>query len=363
MKMKNILKTTILALLFISLGSCTNDKDAVATANGLNLKSITPGSSFVLSPLNGDNDAATISWDVVNNGVATNPSTYVVEIAKSGTNFANPIIASPISTTTTFLWKEGYLNSLLLKNNFLPDLPADIDVRVKSTLGIDFNTFVQYSNVIAIKITPFSQAAFAFTKVGADPALAAKTISSGFFTTDTEGYSWLEQGDYRFYISAQNKFQASNVFYGNGGSGSLSLNGAAINIGTAGYYRIMADSGASPKTYSLTPITAWGIIGDAKVFGSLNSLPPMSYDAVDKKWKIVISLKGGKAFKFRANNSNGINLGIDDAGAGLPDYAGATMRYNGSSILVPGLSTVTLPYVVTLDLSSPRNYTYTFVKQ
>lgn len=361
--MKNILKITFFAFLLISIGSCTNDKDPVVTANGLNLKPITPSSPFVLSPVNGDNDVTTISWDAADNGVPTSPSVYEIQIAKAGTNFAAPIVASLSSTATTFVWKEGYLNTLLLENGFLPELAADIDVRVKSTLGIEFNTFVQYSNVIAIKVTPFSQSAFAFTKVGADPALAPKTLSSGFFTTDTEGYSWLEAGDYRFYTSVQNKFQTSNPYYGNDGSGSLVLNGAAINIATAGYYRIMADIGASPKTFSLTPITAWGIIGDAKVFGALNSLPAMTYDSADKKWKIVINLKGGKSFKFRANNSNVINLGTGDAGQGAPDYAGTAMRYNGSTISVPGLSTVTLPYVVTLDLSSPRNYTYTMVKQ
>jgi starch-binding outer membrane protein SusE/F len=361
--MKNILKITFFALLLISLGSCTNDKDPVATANGLNLHPITPSSPFVLSPVGGDNDVATITWDVADNGVATNPSVYIVEIAKSGTNFAAPIIASPSSTETTFLWKEGYLNSLLLNNGFLPDVAADIDVRVKSTLGIEFNTFVQYSNVLAIKVTPFSQSSFAFTKVGDDPALAPKTLSSGLFTTDTEGYSWLEAGSYKFYTSVQNKFAATNPFYGNDGSGSLVLDGTAITIATAGYYRIMANIGTSPKTYSITLITAWGIIGDAKVFGALNSLPAMTYDPADKKWKIVINLKGGKGFKFRANNSNVINLGLGNAGTGTPDYAGDIMKYNGSNILVPGLSTVTLPYIVTLDLSSPRNYKFTFVKQ
>jgi hypothetical protein len=361
--MKNILKITFFALLLISIGSCTNDKDPVATAKGLNLHPITPSSPFVLSAVGGDNDVATIAWDVADNGVATNPSVYVVEIAKSGTNFAEPIIASPSSTETTFVWKEGYLNTLLLENGFLPELAADIDVRVKSTLGIEFNTFVQYSNVLAIKVTPFSQTAFAFTKVGADPALAPKTLSAGLFTTDTEGYAWLETGDYKFYSSVQNKFAATNPFYGKDVTGALVLNGTPITIATAGYYRIMADSGASPKTYSVTLITAWGIIGDAKVFGALNSLPPMTYNQAENKWKTVISLKGGKSFKFRANNSNVINLGIGDAGAGTPDYAGATMKYNGATISVPGLSTSTLPYIVTLDLSSPRNYTYTMVKQ
>jgi hypothetical protein len=361
--MKNILKITFFALLLVSIGSCTNDKDPVATANGLNLKPITPGGPFVLSPVNGDNDVTTITWDAVDNGVPTSPSVYEIQIAKAGTNFAKPIVASLSSIDRTFLWKEGYLNALLLENGFLPDVAADIDVRVKSTLGNGSTPFIQYSNVIAIKITPFSQAAFAFTKDTENPANAPKTLSSGSFTTDTEGYSWLEPGNYKFYSSVQNEFKSSNPAYGNDGSGSLVLNGAAINIATAGYYRIMADIGTSPKTFSITPITAWGIIGDAKVFGSSTSLPAMTYDKAEKKWKIVISLKGGKSFKFRANNSNAINLGIGDAGAGMPDYAGATMKYNGATIAVPGLSTVTLPYVVTLDLSSPRNYSFTFVKQ
>lgn len=357
--MKNILKTTLFAFLLISLGSCTNEKSAVASASGLNLKSIAPNSPFVLSPLNGDNDVATISWDVADNGVATNESVYVIEIAKGGTNFAKPIIASPNSTAITFLWKEQYLNSLLLENGFLPDVAADIDVRVKSTLGIEFNTFIQYSNIIAIKVTPFSQAAFAFTKDGADPALAAKTLSSGFFATDTEGYSYLEPGNYKFYASVQNKFQASNPVYGSNGSGALVLNGAAINVTTAGYYLIKANIGLSPTAFSITPITAFGIIGDAKVFGSLNSLPAMTYDQLDKKWKITINLRGGRSYKFRANNSDVINLGLGNAGFGSPNYAGEVMQYNGTTIKVPGLSTVTLAYIVTLDLSSPRNYNYT----
>jgi len=361
--MKNILKITFFAILLISISSCTNDKDPVATANGLNLKSLTPGGPFILSPIGGDNDVTTIAWDAVDNGVPTSPSVYEIQIAKAGTNFAKPIIASPSSTDITYIWKEGYLNSLLLENGFLPDVAADLDVRVKSTLGIEFNTFVQYSNVIAIKVTPFSQATFAFTKVGADPALAPTTLSSGLFTTDTEGYSWLEPGDYRFYTSVQNKFQASNPFYGNGGSGTLVLNGAAINVATAGYYLIKADIGVTPTAYSLTPISALGIIGDAKIFGSLNSLPSMTYDRADNKWKITIVLRGARGFKFRANNSDVINLGLGNAGAGSPNYAGTLMQYNGIPIKVPGLSTVTLPYAVTLDLSKPRDYKFTMVAQ
>ncbi len=358
--MKKILKTTIFAFLLISLGSCTNEKSPVAIAKGLNLHAISPSSPFVLSASTGDITLATLTWDATDNGVASSACTYEVEIAKTGTNFATYIVANTPSTSLSNVWTVGYINSLLLANGFLPDVASSIDVRIKSTLGLDYNPFVQYSNVLTISVTPFSQAAFSFTMDTKDPASGAKTLSSGIFTTDTEGYAYLAVGSYKFYTSVQNVFQASNPYYGSGGTGTLALSGASIPIATAGYYRIMADIGA--KTFSVTPVT-WGIIGTAKVFGSANSLPAMTYDPSLNKWNITISLKGGKTFNFRANNSNVINLGAGSALAGTTDFAGATMRYNGAGTTVPGLSTVTASYLVTLDLSSPRNYSYTFVKQ
>jgi starch-binding outer membrane protein SusE/F len=361
--MKNIFKTTIFAIFLIALGSCENETHLAVEPNGFTLGPLQPSGPYVLSPANGDNDVVNLIWGTSDIGVETIASNYVVEIAKSGTNFAAPIIASPNSTVKSFLWKEGYLNGLLIENGFLPDVAADLDVRVKAVLGLGSNPFTQYSNVVAIKVTPFAQSAFAFTKEGQDPGVAPKTLSSGFFNSDTEGYAWIEPGNYKFYASVQNKFQSSNPAYGNNGSGGLVLNGSAINVTTAGYYLIKADIGVTPTTYSLTPISAFGIIGDAKVFGSLNSLPPMTYDRADNKWKITISLKGAKGFKFRANNSDVINLGAGNAGAGSPNYAGTLMQYNGTPIKVPGLSTVTLPYAVTLDLSKPRDYKFTMVAQ
>ncbi len=356
--MKNILKITFFALLLISIGSCTNDKDAVATANGLNLKSITPSGPIVLSPINGDNDAASISWDVAEYGVAANPSVYVVEIAKSGTNFAVPIIASPISTETTFLWKEGYLNSLLLQNGFLPEVVADIDVRVKSRLGIGFNTLVQYSNLIAMKVTPFSQATFAFAKVGDDFANAPKIISSSLFTSDCEGYGWLEAGTYRFYTSIGGKFQSSNAFYGDNGSGALVLNGAAISVATAGFYLIKADISKSPTTYSITA-SEWGIFGSAKPFPTAVNRR-MVYNLATKKWELTVVLNGGRAFKFR-NTASTLILGAFDQTKVGDDYTGKVLSYNGGDIFLAG--TTPLTYIVTLDLNTPRAYTYTLVKQ
>ena len=356
--MKNILKTTILAIFLTSLGSCETDTHPVVTANGFTLSAMVPSGPYVLSPLGGDNDLATFTWSVADNGIETIPSTYVIEIAKSGTNFEKPIAASPSSTATTYLWKEGYLNAILLDNGFLPDLAADIDIRVKSSLGVGAHPFIQYSNVLTTKVTPFAQPVLAFTKVGDNPANAAKMISSSLFTTDCEGYAWLEAGSYRFYTSIQNKYQDTNPYYGDNGSGALVLNGAPINVATAGFYLLKANYGTTPTTYSMTAIE-WGIFGPAKPFPSAVNRK-MIYNAGSKKWELTILLKGGYGIKFRNTASTLIIGGFDDTKTGV-DYAGTIMSYNGKDIIVP--ETTSLTYLVSLDLNTPRAYTYTFVKQ
>jgi hypothetical protein len=356
--MKKILKTTIFAFLLISLGSCTNEKSPVARANGLNLQPITPSGPFVLSPLAGDNDVTTIAWDVADKGVATSESTYVIEIEKSGTNFAKPIIASPIATSTAFLWKESFLNTLLLENGFLADVAADIDVRIKSTLGLEYNPLIQYSNILTIKVTPFSQSAFAFAKVGDDPANAPKMISSSLYASDCEGYAWLEAGDYKFFTSVGGVFKSTNTFYGDNGSGALVLNGAAVNVATAGFYMLKANLGTSPTTYSVTA-SEWGIFGLAKP-NPTGVNKKMIYNTVSKKWELTVILNGGKAFKFRNTGSTLILGGFDETKVDI-NYAGTTMSYLGKDIYLAGTTQVT--YLVTLDLNTPRAYTYTLVKQ
>jgi hypothetical protein len=356
--MKNILKTTIFAIFLISLGSCEPDTHPVATANGFTLSPIVPSGPYVLSPLNGDNDVATFTWTVADNGIETIPSSYVIEIAKAGTNFVNPIIASPSSTINTYTWTEGYLNSILVNNGFLPDVAADIDIRIKATLGLGSHPFNQYSNVFTTKITPFTQSAFAFTKVGDNPANAPKLISSSLFTTDCEGYGWLEVGNYRFYTPVQNKYADTNPYYGNNGSGGLVLNGTAINVATAGYYYIKANIGTTPTTFSVTA-SSWGIYGLATPRPTgLNK--NMTYNQATKKWEITILLSGGRAFKFRNSALTSILGGFDATKTGV-DYAGTKMSYNGLDIELPG--TVLTNYKVTLDLNTPRAYTYTLAIQ
>ncbi len=356
--MKNILKITTFAFLLITFASCTDTIDPKVSPNGFTLNALDPTGPFVLSPLDGDNVLATLTWGPADSGVTTVSPKYTVEIAKAGTNFEKPIVANTPSTALTVVWQEGYINKILLDNGFVPDAVADLDIRVKSVLGENTNNFVQYSNTVSMKVTPFAQLFLAFTKVGDNPANAPKTKSSSLYTSDCEGYAWLEVGTYRFYTAVGGVFQSSNPYYGDNGSGALVLNGAAINVATAGFYLIKADISKSPKTYSITAIE-WGIYGLAKPNPTgLNR--KMIYNATSKKWELTVLLNGGKPFRFRNTASTLILGDFDETKVGV-DYAGKTMSYNGKDIYLAG--TTALTYTITLDLNTPRAYTYTLVKQ
>lgn len=356
--MKNILKITAFAFLLISFASCTDTIDPKVSPNGFTLNALDPTGPFVLSPLDGDNVLTTLTWGPADSGVTTVSPKYTVEIAKAGTNFEKPIVANTPSTALTMVWQEGYINAILLDNGFVPDAVADLDVRVKSVLGENTNNFVQYSNTVNMKVTPFAQLFLAFTKVGENPANAPKTKSSSLYTSDCEGYAWLEVGTYRFYTSVGGVFQSSNPYYGDNGSGALVLNGAAINVATAGFYMIKADISKSPTTYSVTA-SEWGIYGPAKP-NPTGVNRKMIYNQTTKKWELTILLNGGKSFKFRNTGSTLILGAFDETKVGS-EYAGTVLSYNGKDIFLAGTTAFT--YTVTLDLNTPRAYTYTLVKQ
>ena len=90
--MKNIIKTMFFAFLIITISSCENDKEPIASANSFQLRALESISSFVLLPQDNENTVLTFEWDKVDNGVATQDSNYLLEVAKSGTNLLNHLL-------------------------------------------------------------------------------------------------------------------------------------------------------------------------------------------------------------------------------------------------------------------------------
>jgi hypothetical protein len=128
--------------------------------------------------------------------------------------------------------------------------------------------------------------------------------------------------------------------YGDGGSGTLSEAGGNMSS-PAGYYFIKAD--ASALTFSAVA-TVWGVIGDATPDG-WNNETALTYDATLQQWIGGFTFGTGE-MKFRANSNWDYNYGSD--------AADGTLSAGGGNIPVGTAG----DYAVTLDLSTPLEYTY-----
>lgn len=369
--MKNIIKNTIFAFLLVSLISCEDEKDPIVVANGFELrKDSSVISPNVLMPENNTNQFAKFEWDASNNGPAS-VSTYSVVIFDhdNDTSLSNPIEYSGTglvvnSSTRNVTLTVNEFNNLINKLPTFECGEMNIDVRIKSVMGTNPSTsFVQYSNPITIAVTGYSTKLpmLAFVKDGNTPENEQKMAASSFdVKNDYQGYMYLEPGNYKFYQpDACGSYATPTIFGGNSGSLELGVSPTSIIITTAGQYFIKTNLSTINNTttlvpamsYSITPITSFGIFGTAKgIPTGINK--PMVYNTSSNKWELTFELLKGKKFKFRSLNGTTPVTILGGTTSNLTE--------SGTDIKVPGEDDTTKQkYDIILDVSNPRKYTYT----
>jgi len=376
--MRNIYKSIFFALCIVALGSCEDDKDPVVSANGFELRSVDSASPLVLTPQNDANSVVTLQWDKSDNVGAASVSSYTVEIAQSGNNFANPLAlnaGNPVTTDRSYVLKVAELNKLV---NQFPDYVCGqqiaVDIRVKSVLGSGFyNSFTQYSsNTVTLNVTPYSVKlpTLIFASSAPNATSAGNLAASSVINTDYEGYIYLQPGTYKFYKPNSCGDYGSPEVYGTNGT-ALALNGSDIQITTAGHYLVKADTQA--LSFSVRA-TTWNIYGTAKSsFPGANTV--MEYEQSTGLWKVTANLGEGYGFKFRSNGTspNILVLGAFNNTVAGSLFAGSSLTY----VPVPVVETapnfvqevktsenrpaprVNRSFTITLDLNSPRDYKYT----
>jgi hypothetical protein len=385
--MKNILKAICSAIILTGVISCEDTKDPNVSPNGFELrKDGTVTSPSVLTQATATDVFGKFEWDSANNGPAT-VSSYTLQVFDhNDTSLSNPVeytgnglVITPTSRKATLTVAE--FNTLL---NGLPTFKCsemDVDVRIKSVLGINPNPYIQYSNPINVKVTAYSLKLplLAFVKAGntpsTEPRIAASTPTSN---TDYVGYMYLEPGNYKFYQpDACQDFTTPTIYGGGGTAGSLSsaTSAPSIAVATAGHYLVKAN--LSNNTYTLTPFTTFGVFGTATRSGLGTGFQvPFDYDAATKTWSKEMDLIRGKKFKFKSNLWTG-TLVVPPLPN--PPYAPGTASSSVSilgktatpfsleenstagqgDITVPGTDDGTRDkYKIELDVSKPRNYTY-----
>lgn len=355
--MKNIVKSVFILFGALVVSCSTDDVQDRPVIEGVDspvMAAPESGSAYTLLPETMAQQAERFVWSKANyNGDVA--ISYTLEIDVEGGDFSSPESLGGTTGALQLSVSQETLNTACLSLGATPYTAANFDVRVVSSAsGFD----LMGSNKVTITVTPYTtetpKIAVPGNHQGWNPPTAPLLAASGFGQTDFEGYVALD-GEFKFVAkNAAGNFEWGNDDWGDDGtfSGMLALTGESNCTAVAGYYKINANTTTLAYT---TTLTTWGVLGSATApvtggDGWANDAD-LTYDPGTKKWSIIINLVGGQEIKFRANNDWGLNYGDNGADSSLEE--------GGSNIAVP----TTGSYLVELDLSNPRAYTYTLTQQ
>ncbi len=156
-----------------------------------------------------------------------------------------------------------------------------------------------------------------------------------------EGYVYMAGASNQWKFATQNDWSGPNYTAGTT-PGTLSESGDNI-ASPAGYYKINVNAAVDPMTYTAVA-TVWGVMGD---YNGWASQTDMIYDPATRTFSLALHLTSGGGFKFRGTSDWSVNYGSKTAN-GILDTE------DGNNIPV----TITGDYALTMDLSHPKEYTY-----
>lgn len=368
--MKHLFK--ILAIVFIGLVvvSCDKDEDQAILNEVSQSKLSSDKTTIVLSEVISDNTAITFTWQKSQFNVAIVPNQQV-EFGIKGQNFKKSVTYDVASDASSANITHGGLNTLMFNLGAAPGVVNDIEVRLKTAAG----SAAFYSNVIAVKITPYTpNPDITYPKINVPGSYAGAAGYANWDPTNSPNlYSPGKNSEYRgfIYVTASNseyKFTINQDWAGDKGddgtfTGKLLETGEVnIKAATAGTYYTKVDWAAN--TYS-SVIANFGIIGDATPTG-WNSDTDFVYNPTTKTFVInSIALNASGVFKFRANDDWAMKFQPASAdqtlvsGVGVNTYLSTEGTVNGDPNYKVG---ATGNYKIELDLHNSANYTLTITK-
>lgn len=111
-------------------------------------------SSVVLSPKTANTEVLTLSWTPGNNGGTNASINYVLQLDKTGSNFAAPLEYELGRTTYSKKFTTTDLDAILLEMGYTPGTESGVEARVKSTPAVA-SAESTYSNALSVIITSF----------------------------------------------------------------------------------------------------------------------------------------------------------------------------------------------------------------
>ena len=355
--------TALSAALTLLLAACKKDGETLvlqqAAFSGNALTS--SAAQVVLTSANDNDTVLRFQWPEADYGrkVAV---TYSVQLDKASdtagaSGWANARSLGAGNNVLSYSFGGKDLNNLANSMGLAPGVANTVAIRVVSNInqynGSGSTVPAVYSNTVVVTITPYGLSLYVpggyqGWDPGAAPTLGPIDGKPGLY----EGYVNIAGSGIQ-YFKYTNAPDWNHTNYGDGGNGTFSTDGnaAGLSVANGGFYELTAN--LNNNTWTATA-TTWGIIGDATP-GGWNNDTQMSYDAVNKVWKVTAHMIQNGSFKFRANNAWAIDFGIDNSGK---------LVYADNPFLgyTPGLNNLSVPsdgdYTIILDLHVPGKYAY-----
>ncbi len=370
--MKNLFK--ILALVFTGLivFSCEKDEDQAVINETSAGKISADKSAIVLNELNANDVVISFTWTKPTFNIAVVPN-QKVEFGMKGDGFKKSATIDFSNDMTSGSATHAALNAAMFAIGAVPDVVNDIEVRLKTSVG----SAAFYSNVIALKVTPYTpNPDLVYPKINVPGAYAGAAGYANWTPSNSPNLFSPEKNDkYRGFIfikdasgdNGKYKFAINQDWPGNKGddgtnSGKLKVDGSDIVPAAAGTYYMKVDWAAN--TYSAT-LANFGVIGDATPTG-WGSDTDFVYNPATKTYVInSIALSNTGVFKFRANDDWAIKFQPKDAeqtlvsGTGVQTYLSSEGTVTGD----PGYKVSQAGnYKIELDLHNSAYYKLTITK-
>jgi hypothetical protein len=238
----------------------------------------------------------------------TASANYFLEACPAGNNFETVTQIYNGITCDDIEFTVNALNSILL-NGFPEDQTSSVDFRIRCVLetdaGLGVADHVYYSETVNGDATIFGLLRLDVLISGSETQKIKSPASDGKY----EGFVKFAVGDAFTLLDPDN-----NINYGAGGAG-IAVDGSAIYVTEAGWYKFSADINA--LTYSMEAYNI-GLVGDATPNGWNTPDSKMDYNSTDRTWDITADLINGN-FKFRLNDGWSWNLGGNGTSDGSVD--------------------------------------------